>query len=72
MSSQGAGVTHDILCVGRRAPPGKCQIQPSRVKVRSRLIHFVPKESKCLPTRDTEGASAAHTCPPPPPRCACS
>lgn len=40
---------HDLLCViGRRAPPGKCQIHPTQVKVRSRLIPFVPKESKCL------------------------
>lgn len=57
------GGTHDLLCVGRRAPPGKCQIQPAQVKVRSRLIHFVPKESKCLPTRTQwgRGAPAAHT-----------
>ena len=45
--SPGGGGAHDLLCVGRRAPPGTCQIQPSRVKVRSRLIRFVPKESKC-------------------------
>lgn len=58
---------HDVLCVGRRAPPGKCQIQPSRVKVRSRLIHFVPKESKCLPTETQRGLlqpTLAHPRPP--------
>ncbi|XP_073656160.1 HHIP-like protein 1 isoform X3 [Tursiops truncatus] len=27
-----------------RAPPGKCQIQAAHVKVRGRLVHFVPKE----------------------------
>lgn len=69
MSSQGAGVTHDVLCVGRRAPPGKCQIQPSRVKVRSRLIHFVPKESKCLPTGDTGGFCSPHLPTPAPQMC---
>lgn len=37
----------DLLCVfGRRAPPGKCKIRPAQVKVKSRLIPFVPKESK--------------------------
>lgn len=36
-----------FLCIGRRAPPGTCQTQPTQVKVRSRLIRFVPKESKC-------------------------
>uniref|UniRef100_A0AC11DY96 HHIP like 1 n=1 Tax=Ovis aries TaxID=9940 RepID=A0AC11DY96_SHEEP len=38
------GVVYKMIDPSRRAPPGKCQIQPSRVKVRSRLIHFVPKE----------------------------
>ncbi|ELR57803.1 HHIP-like protein 1, partial [Bos mutus] len=66
------GVVYKMIDPSRRAPPGKCQIQPSLVKVRSRLIHFVPKESKCLPAGDTEGVSTAHTSPPPPPRCACS
>ncbi|XP_036107412.1 HHIP-like protein 1 [Molossus molossus] len=38
------GVIYKISDPSRRAPPGKCQIQPAQVKVRSRLIHFVPKE----------------------------
>ncbi|KAB1276915.1 HHIP-like protein 1 [Camelus dromedarius] len=39
------GVVYKMIDPSRRAPPGKCQIQPAQVKVRSRLIHFVPKES---------------------------
>lgn len=40
----------DLLCVfGRRAPPGKCKIHPAQVTVKSHLIPFVPKESKCSP-----------------------
>lgn len=31
----------------RRAPPGKCQVEPLPVKVKSKLVKFVPKESKC-------------------------
>ncbi|XP_054423633.1 HHIP-like protein 1 [Pteronotus mesoamericanus] len=38
------GVVYKVIDPSRRAPPGKCQIQPAQVKVRSRLIHFVPKE----------------------------
>ncbi|KAI5162478.1 Hhip-Like Protein 1 [Manis pentadactyla] len=38
------GVVYKVADPSRRAPPGKCQIQPTQVKVRSRLIHFVPKE----------------------------
>lgn len=57
------GRAHDFLCVGRRAPPGKCQIQPTQVTVKSRLIRFVPKESKCPPTGTQWGRDApiAHT-----------
>ncbi|XP_023376248.1 HHIP-like protein 1 [Pteropus vampyrus] len=38
------GVVYKVIDPSRRAPPGKCQIQPAQVKVKSRLIHFVPKE----------------------------
>uniref|UniRef100_G1P7A4 HHIP like 1 n=1 Tax=Myotis lucifugus TaxID=59463 RepID=G1P7A4_MYOLU len=38
------GVIYKIIDPSRRAPPGKCQIQPAQVMVRSRLIRFVPKE----------------------------
>uniref|UniRef100_A0A8D2CJS7 SRCR domain-containing protein n=1 Tax=Sciurus vulgaris TaxID=55149 RepID=A0A8D2CJS7_SCIVU len=38
------GVIYKVIDPSRRAPPGKCQIHPAHVKVRSRLIPFVPKE----------------------------
>ncbi|KAF3830871.1 hypothetical protein GH733_002109 [Mirounga leonina] len=38
------GVVYKVIDPSRRAPPGKCRIQPAQVKVRSRLIQFVPKE----------------------------
>ncbi|XP_045679116.1 HHIP-like protein 1 [Phyllostomus hastatus] len=38
------GVVYKVIDPSRRAPPGKCQTQPAQVKVRSRLIRFVPKE----------------------------
>ncbi|XP_042548619.1 HHIP-like protein 1 [Dipodomys spectabilis] len=38
------GVIYKVIDPSRRAPPGKCQIHPAQVKVRSHLIPFVPKE----------------------------
>eukprot|EP00071_Canis_lupus_P007654 XP_005623989.1 HHIP-like protein 1 [Canis lupus familiaris] len=38
------GVVYKVIDPSRRAPPGKCRIQPAQVKVRSHLIRFVPKE----------------------------
>ncbi|XP_055969682.1 HHIP-like protein 1 [Sorex fumeus] len=38
------GVVYKVIDPSRRAPPGKCQIEPTEVKVKSRLIPFVPKE----------------------------
>ncbi|KAM6202879.1 HHIP-like protein 1 [Rhynchocyon petersi] len=38
------GVIYKVIDPSRRAPPGKCQIHPAQVKVKSRLIRFVPKE----------------------------
>uniref|UniRef100_A0A8C9B3P4 Soluble scavenger receptor cysteine-rich domain-containing protein SSC5D n=1 Tax=Phocoena sinus TaxID=42100 RepID=A0A8C9B3P4_PHOSS len=38
------GVVYKVIDPSRRAPPGKCQIQAAHVKVRGRLIRFVPKE----------------------------
>ncbi|XP_029806767.1 HHIP-like protein 1, partial [Suricata suricatta] len=38
------GVVYKVIDPSRRAPPGTCQTQPTQVKVRSRLIRFVPKE----------------------------
>lgn len=37
----------NLFCLGnRRAPPGKCSIKPSPVKIKGKLIHFHPKEGK--------------------------
>ncbi|XP_074852638.1 HHIP-like protein 1 [Carettochelys insculpta] len=38
------GVVYKIVDTSRRAPPGKCRVEPLPVKVKSRLIKFVPKE----------------------------
>ncbi|XP_075803753.1 HHIP-like protein 1 isoform X1 [Microtus pennsylvanicus] len=38
------GVIYKVIDPSRRAPPGKCKIHPAQVKVKSRLIPFVPKE----------------------------
>uniref|UniRef100_G1TPC2 SRCR domain-containing protein n=1 Tax=Oryctolagus cuniculus TaxID=9986 RepID=G1TPC2_RABIT len=47
------GVIYKVIDPSRRAPPGKCQIQPAQVKVRSRLIPFVPKEKFIWTTEST-------------------
>ncbi|XP_007942753.2 HHIP-like protein 1 [Orycteropus afer afer] len=47
------GVVYKVIDPSRRAPPGKCQIQPARVKVKSRLIQFVPKEKFIRRTAST-------------------
>nr|XP_020455827.1 HHIP-like protein 1 isoform X2 [Monopterus albus] len=39
-----AGVIYKIVDPSRRAPPGKCSIKPSPVKIKGKLIHFRPKE----------------------------
>uniref|UniRef100_A0A8C0BJR2 HHIP like 1 n=1 Tax=Buteo japonicus TaxID=224669 RepID=A0A8C0BJR2_9AVES len=41
------GVVYKVVDTSRRAPPGKCGVEPSPVKVKSKRIQFVPKESKC-------------------------
>uniref|UniRef100_A0A8C4GHN4 SRCR domain-containing protein n=1 Tax=Dicentrarchus labrax TaxID=13489 RepID=A0A8C4GHN4_DICLA len=41
-----AGVIYKIVDPSRRAPPGKCNIKPSPVKIKGKLIHFHPKEGK--------------------------
>uniref|UniRef100_A0A3P8QUR6 SRCR domain-containing protein n=1 Tax=Astatotilapia calliptera TaxID=8154 RepID=A0A3P8QUR6_ASTCA len=40
------GVIYKIVDPSRRAPPGKCSIKPSPVKIKGKLIHFHPKEGK--------------------------
>ncbi|KFP52901.1 HHIP-like 1, partial [Cathartes aura] len=37
------GVVYKVVDTSRRAPPGKCQVEPSPVKVKSKRIQFVPK-----------------------------
>uniref|UniRef100_A0A8C4VDR1 HHIP like 1 n=1 Tax=Gopherus evgoodei TaxID=1825980 RepID=A0A8C4VDR1_9SAUR len=44
------GVVYKIVDTSRRAPPGKCRIEPLSVKVKSRLIKFVPKEKLIVKT----------------------
>uniref|UniRef100_I3JBR1 HHIP-like protein 1 n=1 Tax=Oreochromis niloticus TaxID=8128 RepID=I3JBR1_ORENI len=39
------GVIYKIVDPSRRAPPGKCSIKPSPVKIKGKLIHFHPKEA---------------------------
>uniref|UniRef100_H3ASX4 HHIP like 1 n=1 Tax=Latimeria chalumnae TaxID=7897 RepID=H3ASX4_LATCH len=49
-----AGVVYKIVDTSRRAPPKKCHYDPLPVKVKSRLIDFVPKEKlivKSLPAK---------------------
>uniref|UniRef100_A0A3Q4HC63 HHIP-like protein 1-like n=1 Tax=Neolamprologus brichardi TaxID=32507 RepID=A0A3Q4HC63_NEOBR len=45
------GVIYKIVDPSRRAPPGKCSIKPSPVKIKGKLIHFHPKEA--VPTTTT-------------------
>ncbi|XP_076979625.1 HHIP-like protein 1 [Tamandua tetradactyla] len=53
------GVVYKVIDPSRRAPPGKCQTQPTPVKVRSRLIRFVPKE-KFIGRRKSTQRPTAH------------
>ncbi|KAM5239914.1 LOW QUALITY PROTEIN: HHIP-like protein 1 [Hipposideros larvatus] len=55
------GVVYKMIDPSRRAPPGKCQIQPAQVKVRSRLIHFVPKEKFIRRAKSTARPTARAT-----------
>ncbi|KAM8807967.1 HHIP-like protein 1 [Eudromia elegans] len=45
-----AGVIYKVVDTSRRAPPGKCQVEPLPVKVKSKLIKFVPKEKLIVET----------------------
>ncbi|XP_029453781.1 HHIP-like protein 1 isoform X2 [Rhinatrema bivittatum] len=49
-----SGVIYKIVDPSRRAPPGSCHFEPLPVRVKSRLVDFVPKEKlivKPLPTK---------------------
>nr|XP_044630236.1 LOW QUALITY PROTEIN: HHIP-like protein 1 [Equus asinus] len=52
------GVVYKVTDPSRRAPPGKCRIQPTQVKVRSRLVRFVPKEKFIRRTESTPRPTA--------------
>ncbi|NXN74061.1 HIPL1 protein, partial [Himantopus himantopus] len=44
------GVVYKVVDASRRAPPGKCRVEPSPVKVKSKRIPFVPKEKLIVKT----------------------
>ncbi|NXU48192.1 HIPL1 protein, partial [Turnix velox] len=44
------GVVYKVVDTSRRAPPGKCRVEPSTVKVKSKRIPFVPKEKLIVKT----------------------
>ncbi|NXL46672.1 HIPL1 protein, partial [Podilymbus podiceps] len=44
------GVVYKVVDTSRRAPPGKCRVEPLPVKVKSKLIQFVPKEKLIVKT----------------------
>ncbi|XP_066044880.1 HHIP-like protein 1 isoform X2 [Chamaea fasciata] len=44
------GVVYKVVDTSRTAPPGKCQVEPSPVKVKSKRIPFVPKEKFIMQT----------------------
>ncbi|NXW95448.1 HIPL1 protein, partial [Alopecoenas beccarii] len=44
------GVVYKVVDTSRRAPPGKCRVEPSPVKVKSKRIQFVPKEKLIVKT----------------------
>nr|XP_013796386.1 PREDICTED: HHIP-like protein 1 [Apteryx mantelli mantelli] len=48
-----AGVIYKVVDTSRRAPPGKCRVEPLPVKVKSKLIKFVPKEKLIVKTPTT-------------------
>ncbi|XP_035536040.1 HHIP-like protein 1 isoform X1 [Morone saxatilis] len=48
-----AGVIYKIVDPSRRAPPGKCNIKPSPVKIKGKLIHFHPKEEFVINKKPT-------------------
>ncbi|XP_039987119.1 HHIP-like protein 1 [Xiphias gladius] len=48
-----AGVVFKFVDPSRRAPPGKCSIKPSHVKIKGKLIHFHPKEEFVINKKPT-------------------
>ncbi|KAM9801628.1 HHIP-like protein 1 [Neosynchiropus ocellatus] len=63
-----AGVIYKIVDPSRRAPPGKCSVKPSPVKIKGKLIHFYPKEEYIINKKPTTTpAPTTATRKPPPP-----
>ncbi|KAJ0063370.1 hypothetical protein NL108_002709 [Boleophthalmus pectinirostris] len=69
-----AGVIYKIVDPSRRAPPGKCSVKPSPVKIKGKLIHFHPKEEFVIdkkptttPVPTTTKSTTTTTRRPPPP-----
>ncbi|KAM7399399.1 hypothetical protein PAMP_018672 [Pampus punctatissimus] len=48
-----AGVIYKIMDPSRRAPPGKCNVKPSPVKIKGKLIHFYPKQEFVINKKPT-------------------
>uniref|UniRef100_A0A7N9AK21 HHIP-like protein 1 n=1 Tax=Mastacembelus armatus TaxID=205130 RepID=A0A7N9AK21_9TELE len=59
-----AGIIYKIVDPSRRAPPGKCSIKPSPVKIKGKLIPFYPKTefvvNKKPTTTPTEEGNQIH------------
>ncbi|XP_019130145.2 HHIP-like protein 1 [Larimichthys crocea] len=51
-----AGVIYKIVDPSRRAAPGKCNVKPSHVKIKGKLIHFYPKEEFVINKKPTTTA----------------
>ncbi|XP_073351097.1 HHIP-like protein 1 [Pagrus major] len=51
-----AGLIYKIVDPSRRAPPRKCSIKPSPVKIKGKLIHFHPKEEFVINKKPTTTA----------------
>ncbi|KAM3616469.1 uncharacterized protein V6R79_018565 [Siganus canaliculatus] len=56
-----AGVIYKIVDPSRRAAPGKCNIKPSPVKIKGKLIHFYPKEEFVIDKKPTTTAEPTTT-----------
>uniref|UniRef100_A0A3Q4B9Y6 SRCR domain-containing protein n=1 Tax=Mola mola TaxID=94237 RepID=A0A3Q4B9Y6_MOLML len=56
-----AGIIYKIVDPSRRAPPGKCKIKPSAVKIKGKLIHFRPKEEFVINKKPTTTAAPTTT-----------
>lgn len=48
-----AGVIYKVVDPSRRAPPGKCSVKPSPVKIKGKLINFHPKEEFVINKKPT-------------------